>query len=81
MFGANSIEHDKSVETGIRAIKEFSALGFNVVAIYLDRNNDWYVKPVNPNTKDVRSASQLTIFTEKELQQPLGWQLQLNKKN
>ena len=80
MFGANSIEHDKSVETGIRAIKEFSALGFNVVAIYLDRNNDWYVKPVNPNTKDVRSASQLTIFTEKELQQPLGWQLQLNKK-
>lgn len=70
-YGSDSAEHQVSISTAYKIIRELLELGFNVVSIYLTKDRSWQVRSIN-SLDDLANASQ-QIDND-------AWQLDLGQK-
>lgn len=67
IFGGKSAEHDISIITGLQAISNLDRKNFNVIPLYISKNNNFYIgeklcylstfMPFNSKTKGIFSAT------------------------
>jgi len=43
IFGASSFEHDISIITSLIVYRNAQHLNYNLIPVYIDKNNDWYI--------------------------------------
>lgn len=57
-YGGKSPEHDISIITGVQAINNLNKEKYNIIPIYIDKNNDW---------KIVKNANQVKNYCNEKL--------------
>lgn len=62
VFGGKSVEHDISIITGVQITNACYGLGYNLLPVYIDRNNAWFYMPNLPKIENFKDIKNKTTF-------------------